>query len=93
MLLFLKLSDKKEKVIKMPATKTIVETNENELPEDATPIDQVLNSRHRKSGSSGARKGRKESGGVLQPLGLPQMDKPDAGKTSQPWPFYIIGFI
>ncbi|KAK3791729.1 hypothetical protein RRG08_011523 [Elysia crispata] len=71
------LKDKKEKVIKMPATKTIIETNENELPEDAAPIDQVLNSRNRKGGA--ARKARKESGGVLQPLGLPQMDKPDAG--------------
>ncbi|GFS00144.1 hypothetical protein ElyMa_004546900 [Elysia marginata] len=59
----------------MPATKTIMETNENEMPDDAAPIDQVLHSRSRKAG----RKSRKESGGVLQPLGLPQMDKPDAG--------------
>ncbi|RUS77451.1 hypothetical protein EGW08_014789 [Elysia chlorotica] len=74
------LKDKQEKVIKMPATKTIMETNENELPEDAAPIDQVLHSRSRKGGSGLGRKVRKEGGGgILQPLGLPQMDKPDAG--------------
>ena len=74
------LADKKEKSIRMPSVKSSgMESVEPPESVDTVPVDQMLK-KHRKG------KGKKNK--ELAPLGLPQLDKPDAGEIMK-----IISFV
>lgn len=72
--LFVTFTERRERAIKMPVPKTIVETNENESMPDQIPVDELLNTKSR-----GKKKKNNKDLGPL--IGLPELDRPEAGKV------------
>lgn len=68
------LKDNKEKTVKKSASRTIMETNEDDSPGDVMPVDEMMRSNKHKAGH----KKKKEK--ALKPLGLPIMDQPISGE-------------
>lgn len=73
-------ADKKERTIKMPTPKTIVEDQDGEITGESNAVDNVINTSYR---SEKSRKKKRGGGGravdELAPLGLPVLDQPNAG--------------
>ncbi|KAK7506674.1 hypothetical protein BaRGS_00002149 [Batillaria attramentaria] len=74
------LSEKKERTIRMPTPQTIVEDQEDQsMSGDTTAVDNVLNTHYRDKSKKKKRHGKSRNVDDLAPLGLPVLDRPNAG--------------
>lgn len=73
------LSDRKERTIRMPTSKTIVEDQDESMSGDTTAVDNVLNTNYRDKPRKKKKHGKYRNVEDLAPLGVPVLDQPDAG--------------